>query len=505
MKNSIELNIQSKWSISEWENVANGDATILFPKEIEEAVEENRRSLENRIKQGDILYGVNTGFGSLCTTEVSNSELKQLQINLVRSHAAGTGTNVEAEIVRLMLITKIRALSKGYSGVRWILIESLYNLYYHDVIPIVPKMGSLGASGDLAPLAHLSLVLMGEGMALYNGETYKGKDILKKLNLKPLELMEKEGLALINGTQFMLSHGLWACIQTRYVSYWADWISSMSMIGYDASSAPFDKRIQIIRNQPGQIFVADRIRDFLSSAPSFKMEKEHVQDPYSFRCIPQVHGASNDVWVHISEVFLNEADAVTDNPTVFSKENDIISAGNFHGQKLALALDYGKMALAEWGSISERRINQLTLGKRGLPPFLANKPGVESGIMILQYSAASLVSRNKQRTVPSSTDSIDSSAGQEDHVSMGANAATDAIDILDRVWTIFSMEWISAIRSIEMSGRICPEAIADLIKSYRNIYPSSQGDNVLAEEIQVAEKFLRTIIIEDKAFLDFKK
>ena len=505
MKNSVQLNIQSKWSISEWESIANGDATILFPKETKEAVTENRESLEIRIKRGDVLYGVNTGFGSLCTTEVSNSELKQLQINLIRSHAAGTGGDVQAEVVRLMLITKIRALSKGYSGVRWTLIESLYNLYHHDILPIIPKMGSLGASGDLARLAHLSLVLMGEGMARHNGEIYKGKEILKKFNLKPLHLMEKEGLALINGTQFILSHGLWACIQTRYISYWADWISSMSIIGFDTSSAPFDNRIQIIRNQPGQVFVADRIRDFLSDAPSFEMEKKHVQDPYSFRCIPQVHGASNDVWAHVSEVFLNEADAVTDNPTVFSKESDVISAGNFHGQKLAMALDYGKIALAEWGSISERRINQLTLGKRGLPPFLAKKPGVESGIMILQYSAASLVSRNKQRTVPSSTDSIDSSAGQEDHVSMGANAATDSIDILDRVWTILSMEWIAAIRSIEMSERNGPEAISDLIHSYRDIYPSSQGDNVLAEEIQVAEKFLRDIIIEDKPFLKFKK
>lgn len=504
MKNSNQLDIHSKWFITEWDLVAKGEATIYFNDDIKKNVVNNRNSLEKRIKNGDVLYGVNTGFGSLCTTIVTNSELRDLQVNLIRSHAAGTGSSVSQEIVRLMLVTKIRALSKGYSGIRWVVIESLYNLYKNDILPVIPSMGSLGASGDLAPLSHMVLVLMGEGEAMYENKIYSGSEILQKLNLEPLKLMEKEGLALINGTQFMLAHGLWASIRAMHVSYWSDLISSVSMIGFDASSAPFDSRIQTIRNQPGQIFVAERIRDLLNDAPSFQIEKEHVQDPYSFRCIPQVHGASNDAWHHILNVFLNEADAVTDNPTVFTDEGDVISAGNFHGQKLALALDYGKMALAEWGSISERRINQLTLGKRGLPSFLAQKPGVESGIMILQYSAASLVSRNKQRTVPSSTDSIDSSAGQEDHVSMGANAATDAIKILDRVWTILSMEWIAAVRAVELSKRECPEGLTDLLVSYRSIYPRVNGDNIMAEEIKVAEKFLKDIIVNTSA-LSFSK
>jgi histidine ammonia-lyase len=251
------------------------------------------------------------------------------------------------------------------------------------------------------------------------------------------------------------------------------------------------------------MFVAKRIRGFLLDCPSFIKEKDHIQDPYSFRCIPQVHGASNDSWTHVQEVFLNEADAVTDNPTVFSDE--VISAGNFHGQKLALALDYGKMALAEWGSISERRINQLTLGKRGLQPFLASNPGLESGLMILQYSAAALVSRNKQRTVPSSTDSIDSSAGQEDHVSMGANAATDLIEVINGVWKIVSMELVCAIRSIESGEREPSKLIQDFINSYRSIYPNPNGDANLSEEINAAENFLRDTLIEDSEFLIFNE
>jgi len=503
MKKTFSLKIEDKWTISDWESIANGKVRISFSSATKKSVHRSRKILEDKIASGDIIYGVNTGFGSLCSTSVSQSNLKKLQVNLIRSHAAGTGNTVSPQISRLMLVSKIRALSKGYSGVRWDIIEFLNLLYSHDILPVIPEMGSLGASGDLAPLAHMSLVLIGEGEVFYEKKRFKAKDVLKKLNIAPVELVEKEGLALINGTQFMLSHGLWAIIQARYISYWADWVSSMSIIGFDASSAPFDPRIQKIRNQKGQMFVSKRIREFLLDCPSFIKEKDHIQDPYSFRCIPQVHGASNDSWTHVQEVFLNEADAVTDNPTVFSDE--VISAGNFHGQKLALAMDYGKMALAEWGSISERRINQLTLGKRGLKPFLATNPGLESGLMILQYSAAALVSRNKQRTVPSSTDSIDSSAGQEDHVSMGANAATDLIEVINGVWKIVSMELVCAIRSIESGERESSKLIQDFINSYRSIYPSPKGDSNLSEEINAAEIFLRDTLIEDSEFLIFNE
>jgi histidine ammonia-lyase len=498
------LTLQHAWSLDDWQALADGKARIALDSDSKLRVVANRQALMARVERGDVMYGVNTGFGSLCTTIIPGEELQALQANLIRSHAVGTGPLVSSEVVRLMLATKIKALCQGFSAVEWSTVEALNALLDHDILPEVPSMGSLGASGDLAPLSHLTLVVMGEGRARVGTQSLKGAEALSLKGLQPIVLGAKEGLALINGTQFMLAHGLWLSVQTRRLSYLADVVASTSLVGFDGSSAPFDDRIHAVRPHGGQSLVAARVRDFLQDSPTFVPIKDHVQDPYSFRCTPQVHGASNDVWAHVTDVMMREAISVTDNPTVFTDGGEVISAGNFHGQPLALALDYGKMALCEWGSISERRINQLCLGKRGLPAFLAHKPGTESGIMILQYSAASLVSRNKVLSHPSSTDSIDSSAGQEDHVSMGSIAAIHAMEVMERVWTILAMEWMAGTRALDHSGRETGPFLSGLIDAYRAWVPAAQGDRVLADEIEVTKQFLQSLPIEDEDFLRFE-
>ncbi len=498
-----KLTLHQTWSLEDWHALASGRARIALDMDSEHRVVSNRTALMERVERGDIMYGVNTGFGSLCTTIIPSEELRTLQANLIRSHAVGTGPLVSPEIVRLMLATKVKALCKGFSAVEWSTVEALNALLDADILPEVPSMGSLGASGDLAPLSHLTLVMLGEGRAQVHGKTLSGGEALAMKGLKPVVLQAKEGLALINGTQFMLAHGIWLAIQTRRLSYLADLVAGASLIGFDGCSAPFDARIHDVRPHGGQSLVAARIRDFLEDSSAFIPVTAHVQDPYSFRCIPQVHGASNDAWAHVTEIMLREAESVTDNPTVFTEGGDVISAGNFHGQPLALALDYGKIALCEWGSISERRINQLCLGKRGLPAFLAHRPGTESGIMILQYSAASLVSRNKVLSHPSSTDSIDSSAGQEDHVSMGSISAVHALEVLDRVWTILAMEWMAATRALDHSRRHAGSVITGLMVAYRGWVPAPEGDRILADEVEATKQFLSSIPIEDQEFLRF--
>ncbi len=499
----IVLALHKTWTLSDWESLALGKARIGLDPDSKQRVVANRQALLTRMAQGDTMYGINTGFGSLCTTRIADDELAALQANLIRSHAAGTGPLVGPELVRLMLACKVKALCQGYSGVEWSTVEALNALLDHDILPSVPSMGSLGASGDLAPLSHLTLVAMGEGEALVGAYRVSGEEALASKGLQPIVLGAKEGLALINGTQFMLAHGLWASIQVQRIAYWADLVASASLMGFDGSSAPFDPRIHRVRPHAGQALVAARVRDFLQDSADFQPVKVRVQDPYSFRCVPQVHGASNDVWQHVTEVMLREAESVTDNPNVFTEDGEVISAGNFHGQPLALALDYGKMALCEWGSISERRINQLCLGKRGLKPFLALNPGTESGLMILQYSAASLVSRNKVLSHPSSTDSIDSSASQEDHVSMGSIAGVHLHEVLGRTWTLLGMEWIAAVSALEQSGRDGGSFIAALVAAYREKVPAVLGDRVIATEIESAAEFLQNTPIEDPDFLRF--
>ena len=409
-----------------------------------------RTYLDGKIESSNrLFYGINTGFGSLCDTAISKEDLSSLQRNLVLSHSCGTGETIEHELVKCMLLLKIIGLAKGHSGIQIETIERLIFFFNEDILPVIYEQGSLGASGDLAPLAHLSLPLIGEGKVWYKNEILDSKDVLDKYGLTPLELGAKEGLALLNGTQFMSAHAAFGWI--RSMQLWENWItvSSISLDAYDGRTEPFGQSLHEIRNHLGQKVVAEKMRAALVNSEIAKQEKKHVQDPYSFRCIPQVHGATWDALQYAKTVFEREINAVTDNPTIFPEEDLIVSGGNFHGQPLAITLDFLSIALAEMGSISERRVYKLISGTRGLPPFLVAEPGLNSGFMIVQYTCASIVSQNKQYCTPASIDTIDSSNGQEDHVSMGANAATKFLKIIDNCFTIQGIELFTGLQALD--------------------------------------------------------
>ncbi|MGC8864165.1 MAG: histidine ammonia-lyase [Bacteroidales bacterium] len=442
-------------------------------------------------------YGINTGFGSLCNVRISSEQLSDLQRNLVMSHACGVGPEVPKEIVKLMLLLKIQNLSYGYSGVQLETVELLINFFNHEILPVVYEQGSLGASGDLAPLAHLSLPLLGLGEVYFKGQKMPAAEALQEVGLKPVELKSKEGLALLNGTQFMSAYGVYSLLRTFRLSILSDVIGALSLDAFDGRIEPFHPRLHEIRNHKGQIRTAERIRKLLEGSELINRSKVHVQDPYSFRCIPQVHGASKDSINYVAYVFSCEMNAVTDNPTVFPEEDMIISGGNFHGQPLALALDNLAIALAELGNISERRTYQLISGKRGLPPFLVAHPGLNSGFMIPQYTAASIVSQNKQLCTPASVDSIESSQGQEDHVSMGANAATKALRVVDNLEKILAIELFNAAQALEFRrpARTSP-FLEDFVKAYRQVVPFIENDEVMYPYINRSVEFLRKVPLD---------
>ncbi len=422
------------------------------------------------------VYGINTGFGSLCNTQIDTTDLNTLQENLLKSHACGMGDEVDADIVALMLILKAQSLSKGYSGVQIETVQLLLALYNHQIFPVVYEQGSLGASGDLAPLANLSLALIGIGEVYYKG--------LKTINLKA-----KEGLALINGTQFMQAFGVFAICELRKLINQANIIAAISMEAFDAGLSPFIPQTHAIRPHFGQQDVAAKILALLKDSPLANSNKENVQDPYSFRCIPQVHGATEDAWQHINRTFEIEINAVTDNPNVFEEDNMIVSAGNFHGQTLALQLDFLCIAAAELANISERRIYKLISGERGLPAYLTPKPGLNSGFMIAQYAAAALVSQNKQLCTPASVDSIVSSNGQEDHVSMGANAATKAYRVLKNVNNVLKIELLAANQAMffKRPGK-SSAAIESILEKMSTKVPFIENDIYLGELINQFNK-----------------
>ena len=437
------------------------------------------------------VYGINTGFGSLCDERVSHDELSKLQKNLVMSHACGMGDAMEPSIVRLMILLKIQSLSQGFSGVHLSTVQRLIDFFNLGIFPVVYQYGSLGASGDLAPLAHLSLPLIGEGEVVYRNRKLSASELYKVLKWEPLELQSKEGLALLNGTQFMGAIGVWCLLQAFRLSSQADLIGAISLDAYYGKLEPFLEIVHLLRPHPGQISTAKNFRFLLDGSQIMQKPKKHVQDPYSFRCIPQVHGASKDAIRYVSEVFLREINSVTDNPTLFEKEDMIISAGNFHGQPLALALDFLSIALSELGSISERRTYQLISGRRGLPSFLVANPGLNSGLMIPQYTAASLVSRNKQLCTPASVDSIDSSQGQEDHVSMGANAAIRLIEIVKNLKGILAIELINAAQALEFRRPAkTSDRLESFVEQYRQIVPFLRNDVVMFPLLRKTEEFL---------------
>ena len=451
-----------------------------------------RKYLDEKIaSQKEPIYGVTTGFGSLCNKNISPQELGTLQKNLVMSHACGMGEELSDEMVRLMLFLKIQSLSYGYSGVRLETVNRLIDFFNHDILPVVFDQGSLGASGDLAPLAHLCLPLMGLGEVRYGGKRLPAQEMLSVMKCEPLDLAAKEGLALLNGTQFMSAIGALCLMKSFRLEYWADLIGAMSLEAFDGSIEPFFAKVHEIRHHEGQIKTAARIRAILAQSKLINGRKNHVQDPYSFRCIPQVHGASKDAISYTAGVFEDEINAVTDNPTLFPDDDRIISAGNFHGQPLALALDFLGIALAELGNISERRVFRLISGVRNLPSFLVSNSGLNSGFMIPQYTAASIVSQNKQLCTPASVDSIDSSQGQEDHVSMGANAAVKTWKIAQNLEKILAIELLNACQAFEFRDfKKSSPAIQKLHAAFREKVPFIENDIVLYQEMEKARLFL---------------
>ena len=463
-------------------------------------IEKCRAYLDDKMKGNDEpIYGINTGFGSLYNVKISNKNLTKLQENLVMSHACGTGEEVPKEIIKLMLLFKIQSLSYGYSGIQLKTINRLIDFYNHGIYPIIYTQGSLGASGDLAPLAHLSLPLIGKGEVYFEGKKYSGKEILKKFKWEKIELKSKEGLALLNGTQFMSAYGIHMIIKTYKLSYLADLIGTLSLEAYDGNISPFDELIHFIRPHNGQIKTAKRIKEFLENSELISQFKEHVQDPYSFRCMPQVHGATKDALHYVEKTMLTEINSVTDNPNIFVEDDKIISGGNFHGQPLALALDFLGLAVSELGSISERRTFQLISGLRNLPPFLVKNPGLNSGFMIPQYTAASIMSQNKQLTTPASADSIVSSNGQEDHVSMGANAATKTKRIVDNVQTILAIELMNASQALHFRKPLKTSPfLQSFIDTYRIEIPFIENDKVMHDEIVKSNNFIQFMNIESE-------
>ena len=419
--------------------------------------------------------------------------MEQLQRNLVLSHACGAGEEVPSHIVKRMLLLKAIGLSHGNSGAQSQTIERLLHFYNNNVIPIVYQQGSLGASGDLAPLSHLFLPLLGEGEVYYEGKKRSSSDALAILGLEPIILRSKEGLALLNGTQFMSAYGSYAASNAKKLWNQFNLIGALSLEAYDGRKNPFQANVNEIRNQNGQIETATVFRELFEGSEMINREKEHVQDPYSFRCIPQVHGASKDAIDYCSTIIEREINAVTDNPTVFVDEDDVVSAGNFHGQPLALSMDFLAIALAELGSISERRVYKLISGTRGLPAFLVAKPGLNSGFMIPQYTAASIVSQNKQLCSPASIDSIDSSNGQEDHVSMGSNAATKLYRVIDNCYSIQAIELMNAAQAMDFRNEKSSNKIESLRTAYRNEVAFVDNDIYLHPLIKTSIEFVKNL------------
>ena len=446
------------------------------------------------------IYGVTTGFGSLCSKHISNDDLSTLQENLVKSHSCSIGTPVDKTVVKLMLLLKAHALSMGFSGVQVQTVQRILDFYNNDILPVVYDRGSLGASGDLAPLANLFLPLLGEGEVIFKEKRIKGKEALNIFGWNPIKLKSKEGLALLNGTQFMSANGIKALIDAWHLVNCFDLFGAMSLEGFDGRIEPFFDNIQQVRPHPGQIQTAKVFRALLKGSEIIAREKTHVQDPYSFRCIPQVHGAVKDAMNHVTSVLHVEINSVTDNPTVFPDEDMVVSGGNFHGEPLALIFDYMGVAIHELGNISERRVAQLIDGQRGLPEFLVAKPGLNSGFMIPQYAAASVVSQNKMYSWPASCDSIVSSNGQEDLVSMGANAATKLHKIIANLRYIAAIELMNAAQAIDFRRPLKSSPyIEAVMKAYREKVSFVEDDVVMTDYIQATMNFLDgfDIVIEE--------
>ena len=480
-------------TLSNLEAIYNNEVRIELSDASRKLINDCRAYLDRKTAiSSEPVYGINTGFGALCNISIAPAELSLLQENLVKSHACGVGATVSNEVVRMMMMLKIHALALGKSGVQLSTVEKLIELFNAGMYPVVHEFGSLGASGDLAPLAHMTLPLLGMGKLNYRGEVRNTRDVFAETGMQAVRLGSKEGLALLNGTQFMSANGVVALIKAQQLLRAADVCAALSLDAYNGRMEPFDDLLHQIRPHRGQIETAAAIRRLLENSEIARGVKKHVQDPYSFRCVPQVHGASKDVVAYVASVLLTEVNSVTDNPTVFANEDLILSGGNFHGQPLAMAFDYMAIAVSELGSISERRIYRLIAGERGLPGFLVANPGLNSGFMIPQYTAASIASRNKQLCTPASADSISSSNEQEDHVSMGANAATKLMQVCDNVLRVMGIEWMAAAQALEFRrpAQTSPVLEAKLAE-FRKRVPFVENDCVMSELIEESIGFVK--------------
>ncbi|SDS18709.1 histidine ammonia-lyase [Polaribacter sp. KT25b] len=479
------------------QEIISSDKKLALSEIAVHKIEKCRAYLDEKTKSiSKPIYGINTGFGALYNVKIDDNNLQKLQENLVMSHACGTGDEVPKEIVKLMILFKIQALSFGHSGVQLATVNRLIDFYNNDIIPVIFTQGSLGASGDLSPLAHLSLPLIGLGKVYYKNELISSEEVLKIFSWDKIKLQSKEGLALLNGTQFMSAYGIYCLLKAHKLSYLADVIGAISLEGFDGRIEPFNELIHFARPHNGQIKTAKRIKDLLEDSELIEQEKQHVQDPYSFRCMPQVHGATKDTIKFVTKTFLTEINSVTDNPNIFVDEDEIISGGNFHGQPLALGLDFLAIALSELGNISERRTYQLVSGHRHLPPFLISNPGLNSGFMIPQYTAASIVSQNKQYATPASVDSIESSNGQEDHVSMGANAATKCKKVVDNLQTILAIELFTASQALSFANGKSSPFLESIVSMFRQEVTIVDEDRVLHCDIAIASDFITSLEID---------
>ena len=478
--------------------IIDNGARLELSEDAKQRILKCRAYLDKKMETVDEpIYGITTGFGALHEYNISKNELAKLQKNLVMSHACGTGDEIDANIVKMMLFLKAQALSYGHSGVQLQTVERILDFYNHDILPVVYQQGSLGASGDLSPLAHLFLPILGLGEVRYGTKKQPASDILARFGWKPLELQSKEGLALLNGTQFMSAHGVIVLLKAFRLSKLADIIAALSLDAFDGRIDPFFDIIQKIRPHKGQIKTAENFRKLLDGSDLIKRYKRHIQDPYSFRCIPQVHGATKDTIEYVSSIILTEINSVTDNPTIFPDEDLIVSGGNFHGQPLALAFDFLSIALAELGSISERRVYRLISGWRKLPEFLVANPGLNSGFMIPQYAAASIVSQNKQLCTPSSVDSIPSSNEQEDHVSMGANGATKLLKVADNLEKILAIELLNAAQAMDFRKPLKTSPyLQEFMMKFRTHVSFMENDQIMYTAIHAAIDFLQKVEIE---------
>ena len=495
------VHLGRKISLQELEDVAKRGRRVALDDEAKTKVAATRRAIDALAEGGDTaprVYGVNTGFGYLAETRISANDIRTLQRNLVRSHACGVGADLEVSVVRAMILLRAQVLALGHSGVRVELVEKLIELLNKGVHPRIPSQGSVGASGDLAPLAHLALVLIGEGEVITDNGVKPAHEELQKKGVAPLTLEAKEGLALINGTQYMTGHGSLLLLEAERLCKSADIAGAISLEANKGTSVPFDERIMAVRPHPGQAECARNLRALLKDSPLMQSHRDchRVQDAYSFRCMPQVHGATRDAIRWAKEVLEREVNSVTDNPLVFLREDgqmDVMSGGNFHGQPLALALDLAAMAVAELANISERRVEQLVNPalSSGLPPFLAPNSGLQSGYMIAQVTAASLVSENKVLCHPASVDSIPSSAGKEDHVSMGSVSARKLAQVVQNVRRCLAIEIMTAAAGVELRAPLVPaKGVAAAVGVLRTRVASFTEDRPLAPDMAATEELI---------------